>query len=81
VNSDEIGMRRFDLPDNRRFGTRAYEFPGGCVTYRFTFAPGADISLLREAEAALTFQPRVTLVTEVWERSGGLSLCGAMAPC
>ncbi len=83
VTSDEVGMRRFDLPappGSPQSGMRVYEFPGGCVTYRFTFAAGTDVSLLREAEQALAFQPRVTLVSEVRERSG-LRLCGVLAPC
>ena len=83
AQSDEVGMRRFDLPDppgRGRSGNRAYEFPGGCVTYRFGFAAGNDVSLMREAEEALAFQPRVQLVSHVWERHG-LYLCGVLAEC
>ena len=81
--SDEVGMLRYRLPDNGASGAapvRAYVFPGGCVTYRFSAAGGESASLRQEAERALTFQPRVALVTDVYRQSG-LHLCGVLAPC
>jgi hypothetical protein len=58
---------------------RYFRFPGGCVTYRFRFAPGAEATLALEVEAALSFTERSTLVRLVDERQG-LTLCGAEAP-
>ncbi|CAA9276683.1 MAG: hypothetical protein AVDCRST_MAG76-3721 [uncultured Acidimicrobiales bacterium] len=81
--SDEPGMKRYRLVEPGTSGSapvRAYVFPGGCVTYRFNTAGGDSASLRQEAERALTFQPRVELVTEVYRRSG-LYLCGVLAPC
>jgi membrane-associated phospholipid phosphatase/tRNA A-37 threonylcarbamoyl transferase component Bud32 len=83
VPSDEQGMRRYEeperLPPNLR-ATRYYVFSGGCVTYEFAFDGDAGASLLFDADNALAFQPRETLVDEVRERSG-LRLCGAGARC
>ena len=45
--SDQPGTRRFDSPPilGARFtGLRIYTFPGGCASYRFSFAPGASRS-------------------------------------
>ena len=83
IASDQAGMRRFEAPEQlppALRATRTYVFPGGCVTYRFEFGPDGDASLIHDVDAALAFQPRVDLVREVDERSGGLSLCGADAP-
>jgi hypothetical protein len=83
VTSDEPDTRRFEraerLPPGLRT-TRSYLFPGGCVTYEFSFAPDAAAALTFAADSALTFQPRRPLVDLVDERTGGLSLCGAGAP-
>jgi hypothetical protein len=54
-------------------------FPGGCVTYRYRFAAGAEPALALEADQALTFGLRSTLVALV-EDEFGLTLCGAGAP-
>jgi hypothetical protein len=54
-------------------------FPGGCVTYRYRFAAGAEPALALEADQALTFGLRSTLV-ELVEDEFGLTLCGAGAP-
>jgi tRNA A-37 threonylcarbamoyl transferase component Bud32/membrane-associated phospholipid phosphatase len=84
VPSDEIGMRRFELPEQLPPGlrtTRTYLYEGGCVTYRMEFAEDSGgASLIHDVNAALAFQPRADIVREVDERSGGLSLCGADAP-
>jgi tRNA A-37 threonylcarbamoyl transferase component Bud32 len=89
VPSDEIGMRRYEQPEQlppRLRTTRYYLFEGGCVTYEFDLelsgatrgvGPGA---LLFAADSALAFQPRSLLVDDVHQRSG-LALCGAGAPC
>jgi hypothetical protein len=61
-------------------GLRFYTFPGGCVTYRFAFAPGASPTLADAAGSALSFQPRSALV-EFIRRSEGLALCGRGAAC
>ena len=45
IPSDQPGMRRFEHPLSlvpQFTGLRFYTFPGGCVTYRFSFAPGAS---------------------------------------
>jgi hypothetical protein len=83
VPSDEAGLRRFErieqLPPNLR-STRYYLVPGGCVTYRFAFAGRPSASLIFDADSALAFQPRRTLVDKVREQND-LRLCGAGAPC
>ena len=57
-----------------------YTFPGGCVTYRFSFATGAVPSLAIPIDTAIGFQPRSTLVSYVWQTEG-LALCGRGAAC
>ena len=82
VPSDEAGFRRYErieqLPPDLR-STRYYLFPGGCVTYEFAFDGRASASLIFDADSALAFQPRHTLVASVREQSD-LKLCGATAP-
>ncbi len=83
IPSDRPGMRRFEHPLslNPQFSDiRYYTFPGGCVTYRFNFTPGASPVLASAADSALSFQPRSVLV-EFVRRSEGLALCGRGAPC
>jgi hypothetical protein len=58
---------------------RYFLFPGGCVTYRYRFGAGADPVLALEADEALTFGLRATVVQKVHEDLG-LTLCGAGAP-
>jgi hypothetical protein len=58
---------------------RYFLFPGGCVTYRYRFGPGADPVVALEADEALTFGLRATVVQKVHEDLG-LTLCGAGAP-
>ena len=82
VPSDEEGFRRYERVEQLRpqlRGTRYYRFEGGCVTYTFAFDSSANASLLFDADSALAFQPRETLVRAVRERTG-LTLCGAEAP-
>ena len=83
IPSDQPGMRRFEHPLSllpRFFDLRFYTFPGGCVTYRFSFAPGASPVLADAADSALSFQPRSALVDFV-RRAEGLALCGRGAAC
>ena len=83
IPSDQPGMRRFEHPLSlapKFTDLRFYTFPGGCVTYRFAFAPGASPVLAIAADSALSFQPRSALVHFV-QRTEGLALCGRGAPC
>jgi hypothetical protein len=83
IPSDQPGMRRFEHPLSlvpRFSDLRFYTFPGGCITYRFSFAPGASPVLAGAADSALSFQPRSALVHYV-QRTEGLALCGRGARC
>jgi membrane-associated phospholipid phosphatase len=83
IPSDQPGMRRFEHPLSlapQFSDLRFYTFPGGCVTYRFAFAPGASPVLAGAADSALSFQPRSALVHYV-QRTEGLALCGRGAAC
>jgi hypothetical protein len=83
IPSDQPGTRRLERPLSLRpqfTGLRFYTFPGGCVTYRFSFAPGASPVLSGAVGSALSFQPRPTLVYFV-QRTEGLALCGRGAAC
>ena len=77
------GTRRFERPLSlapQFSGLRFYTFPGGCVTYRFSFTPGTSPVLSDTVGSALSFQPRSTLVDFV-RRTEGLALCGRGATC
>ena len=83
VPSDEPGTRRFDRIDRLPPGlrtARTYLFPGGCVTYQYTFGADASTGLMFAADSAISFQPRAELVDAVDARTGGLALCGVEAP-
>jgi tRNA A-37 threonylcarbamoyl transferase component Bud32 len=83
IPSDQPGMQRFERPLSlvpQFSDLRFYTFPGGCVTYRFSFAPGASPVLAGAADSALSFQPRSALVDYV-RRTEGLALCGRGAAC
>ena len=83
IPSDQPGARRFERPLSLvpQFSSlRFYTFPGGCVTYRFSFASGASPVLGDAVGSALSFQPRSTLVDFV-RRTEGLALCGRGAAC
>jgi tRNA A-37 threonylcarbamoyl transferase component Bud32 len=83
VPSDEVGVRRFERPEQLPPGlksTRYYPVPGGCVTYQFSFQGDATAALMFDADNALSFQRRDTLVRQVDEDTG-LRLCGAGVPC
>jgi membrane-associated phospholipid phosphatase len=83
IPSDQPGTRRFEHPLSlapRFSDLRFYTFPGGCITYRFAFAPGASPVLAGASDTALSFQPRSALVNFV-RRTEGLALCGRGATC
>jgi tRNA A-37 threonylcarbamoyl transferase component Bud32 len=83
IPSDQPGMRRFEDPRSlapQFSALRLYTFPGGCITYRFSFAPGASPVLADAVGSALSFQPRTALVDFI-RRTEGLSLCGRGAAC
>ena len=83
IPSDQPGMRRFERPLSlvpAYSGVRYYTFPGGCVTYRFAFAPGASPALATTVDSAVALMPRSELVAYV-RRAEGLALCGRGAAC
>jgi hypothetical protein len=83
VPSDQPGTRRFERPLSLRpqfTDLRFYTFPGGCVTYRFIFPPGASPRLAIPAGNTVALMPRSTLVQYV-KNTEGLALCGQGAPC
>ncbi len=78
---DEVGMRAFVQPDlpPAFSGVRYLLFAGGCVAYRYRFTGDAPPTLALEAEEALSFLPRQTVVDRV-EADYDQILCGAGAP-
>jgi hypothetical protein len=82
-SDDQPGIRRFERLISRapRFSDlRYYAFPGGCVTYRFSFPPGASPALAGVAGTALSFESRSALVDCI-QHTEGLALCGRDAAC
>ena len=82
IPSGQPGTQLFERQLSRapRYSAlRFYTFPGGCVTYQFSFAPGASPTLADAAGSALSFEPRSVLVDYV-RRTEGLTLCGQW-PC
>ena len=57
-----------------------YTFAGGCVTYDFSFLPGAAPHLAIPLDTAVAFEPRSVLVSYV-RQTEGLALCGWGATC
>jgi hypothetical protein len=83
VPTDEVGTRRLEQPETlgpQVSGSRYYLFEGGCVRYRYEFAPGTPATLLFILDEALTFDSRSDLVAFV-DRQQDQVLCGAGAPC
>jgi hypothetical protein len=77
-----LQLRRYEEPNAlppKFFGNRYYVFPGGCVTYRFTFARGGSYAQVVEATGALTFVERALGVRELAKE--GVTLCGRGASC
>ena len=83
IPSDQPGTRRFERPLSlapQFSALRFYTFPGGCVTYQFSFTPGTSPVLAVTADGALSFVPRPVLVDSV-RRTEGQTLCGRGAAC
>jgi membrane-associated phospholipid phosphatase len=83
IPSDQAGARRFERPVSLQpqfANVRMYTFPGGCVTYQFSFVAGAAPLLAIPIDTAVTFEPRNDLVSYV-RRTEGLALCGRGARC
>ena len=83
IPSDQPAARRFERPlslQPRFTLTRMYTFDGGCVTYQFSFVPGAAPLLAIPVDTAVAFEPRADLVRHV-RRTEGLALCGRGATC
>ncbi|MGD0244411.1 MAG: hypothetical protein ABSB59_29380, partial [Streptosporangiaceae bacterium] len=83
IPSDQPGTRRFEHPLSvapQFSGLRLYTFPGGCATYRFSFAQGTSPALAVAVDNALAFKSRSTLVNYV-RHTEGLMLCGRDAAC
>jgi len=83
VRSDRPGTRRFDRQLSQRpqfAAVRFYTFPGGCVTYGFSFEPGASSVLAIPVNGAVGLVPRARLVDHV-RNTENLALCGRGAPC
>ena len=83
IPSDQAGAQRFERPlslQPRFTLTRMYTFDGGCVTYQFSFVPGAAPLLAIPVDTAVAFEPRADLVRHV-RRTEGLALCGRGAVC
>ena len=60
IPSDQPGTLRFERPLSLHpqfTGLRYYLFAGGCVTYRFSFTPGASPRLALPAGSAVAFTP------------------------
>jgi hypothetical protein len=78
----EPPMRRFEEPNALPpafSGNSHYVFPGGCITYRYSFGPGATFAQAVEAAEALTFVARAYGVS-VFAKEG-LILCGRGVRC
>jgi membrane-associated phospholipid phosphatase len=83
IPSDQPGAERFEHPlslQPRLTLVRFYTFPGGCVTYQFSFIAGAAPTLAIPIDTAITFEPRSALVGHI-KRTENLALCGREAAC
>jgi tRNA A-37 threonylcarbamoyl transferase component Bud32 len=82
--TDEPAAERLDNTDTTSSGgpraDRFYRFPGGCVSYDFSFPSRNAAELSADAEAALAFFPRERLVEWV-DAQDHLTLCGAGTTC
>jgi hypothetical protein len=80
--SGEPSMKRYEEPTALPpafSGNRYHVFPGGCVTYRFSFLQGASFAQAVEATEALTFVERALGVRELAKE--GVILCGRGVRC
>jgi membrane-associated phospholipid phosphatase len=83
IPSDQPATRRFERPLSlypHFTYLRYYTFPGGCVAYRFRFAPGTSPRLVTPPASAVSFVPRAKLVGYV-RSTEDLALCGRGAAC
>jgi len=83
IPSDHAGAERFERPlslQPRFTLRRMYTFAGGCVTYQFSFVPGAAPVLAIAVDTAVAFEPRSALAGYL-RRTEGLALCGRGAVC
>jgi hypothetical protein len=83
IPSDQPGAWRYERPlslQPRFTLVRMYTFPGGCITYQFSFVTGAAPSLGIPIDTAIAFEPRSVLVEHV-QRTEDLALCGRGAVC
>ena len=89
IPSDQAGAERFERPlslQPRFTLTRMYTFAGGCVTYQFSFVPGAAPLLAIPLDTAIAFEPRADLVRtsggpRAWRSAaGGPSALGRRHP-
>lgn len=79
---DEQALRRYERPSSlppHYVASRFYVFPGGCVTYRFTFARGSSFQPALEVSDAITFFSRAQGAALLAEH--GFRLCGAGVTC
>ena len=78
---DEVGMRSYQEPHSLEpfVGTRSLVFDGGCIVYRYRFAPDSEPSLVIEADSAVSTVLRGEVVAKVRETLD-LTVCGAGAP-
>jgi hypothetical protein len=75
-------MKRYEEPKAlppHFAGNRYYVFPGGCITYRFSFKADTPFAHAVEATEALSFVSRAFGVATLEKE--GLTLCGAGASC
>jgi hypothetical protein len=83
IPSDQAGAERYERPLSLqpRFAlARIYTFPGGCITYQFSFVPGAKPLLAIPIDTAVAFEPRSDLTGHI-RSTEGLALCGRGAAC
>jgi serine/threonine protein kinase len=74
VTSEQAGARRYLRVDRNAPGfsaTRAYTFPGGCVTHRFSAAAPSALRLSDTASSEFGFVAREELRQALEERSDG----------
>jgi len=74
VTSEQPGARRYLRIERDAAGvttTRAYTFPGGCVTQRLVAPEASRQQLAGEASSALGFTTRGALAASVRRDSGG----------
>jgi hypothetical protein len=82
VDPNEAGTARYERPEAlppHYAADRFYTFLGGCITYQFSFQPGATFTQALEATGAIKFFPRALGVKLL--QGQGFTLCGAGTRC